>query len=161
MGKKLANNSLIVIVGFIASVIAIYSFLTGNQSLDRILAATPTPSLADGLDIENLAFCESQFFDRILETCTVSQNSFPKGIGQIYASWTYRGNYSGEYTRRWYSNDVYLDHLTRPDQRWGLDGQTDYTFISYERGFEIGEYKLEFRLNADNGLIFKAGFTVR
>ena len=122
---------------------------------------SPTSSTSPSLAIENIAFCESQYFDETHNICSFSQKVVPQGTSVIYVSWTYKGSYSGEYTRRWYNNGVYLENLTRQDQKWGLDGETDYTFVSYQKGLVAGDYKLEFRLNADNGVIGIAGFTVR
>ncbi|NWG06120.1 MAG: hypothetical protein HXY35_05450 [Chloroflexi bacterium] len=162
MGKKLAENPIVIVIGLLASIIAIYSFVTGKQSIrPPIVEISPAPSLSADLSIENIAFCESQFFDDTHDVCSVSQEVIPQGTSIIYVSWTYKGNYSGEYTRRWYGNGVYLDNLTRPDQKWGADGETDYTYVSYQKGLVAGDYKLEFRLNADNGVIASAGFTVR
>jgi hypothetical protein len=162
MGKKLAENPIIILIGLVASIIAIYSFITGSQSIDISQTIDkPNHSVSDGLSIRNIVFCEYQFFDTTQNMCMTSQVVFPQGISMIYASWTYGGNYSGEFTRRWYRSGVYLDNLTRPDQEWGLDGQTDYTYVINQNGFVAGEYLLEFRLNADNGLIISTGFRVQ
>ena len=132
-----------------------------ERPTEKLLESLPTSSPSTSLAIENIAFCESQFFDNTRKMCSTSQEVIPEGTSIIYVSWTYRGNYLGEYTRRWYNNGVYLDNLTRSDRKWGSNGETDYTYVSYQKGLVAGDYKLEFRLNADNGLIISASFTVR
>jgi hypothetical protein len=44
MGKKLAENSFIIIVGFIASIIAIYTFITGVDNINSLLFEQPSPT---------------------------------------------------------------------------------------------------------------------
>ena len=112
------------------------------------------------ISIRELAFCEHQFIDEVNSKCKLSQQIFAEGIKQIYVSWVYLGSYSGEYSRMWYRNGSSLGEFTRSDRVWGLDGQRDYTFVSYRNGFIAGEYVLEFRINLDNRLIYSASFTV-
>ena len=132
-----------------------------EKPTEKVLESSPTSAQSANLSIENIAFCESQYFDKTRSVCSFSQEVIPQGTSIIYVSWTYKGAYSGEYTRRWYNNGVYLDNLTRSDRKWGSDGETDYTYVSYQKGLVAGNYQLEFRLNADNSIIISAGFTVQ
>ena len=43
MGKKIAENPIIILIGLLASTIAIFAFVTGIADIPTIISGTPTP----------------------------------------------------------------------------------------------------------------------
>lgn len=124
-----------------------------------IIVVQPTQS--ESLVIEELTFCEPQFFDASKNSCIASQQVFLQGKTKIYVSWKYKGILLGNYSRRWYWNGTVIESLTRIGISWGLDGQSDFTFVSSSKGIEKGEYTLEFHLESNDQLIYKGTFYVQ
>lgn len=121
---------------------------------------TPLPPQGLGLSIDGFAFCEKQELDAA-EICTVSKTFFPKGITEVHMSWIYRGSFSGTYSRVWYTDGIPSPNPTNSGNPWGGDGVSDETLLHVKNGFLPGEYRVEFRLDSNNQVIFEASFIVQ
>jgi len=77
MGKKLAQSTLVVLIGLIASLIAIYSFITGRHSINRDIGSkeqvprivptmtqiTASPPIIDSIGLPKTIVCDKRRYD--------------------------------------------------------------------------------------------------
>jgi hypothetical protein len=128
---------------------------------------TPEPSSQNlDLAIVDFAFCEVEDIDPAtqnseVKVCTVARTTFLQGTTKINISWKYKGNYVGTYSRLWYTNGELSALPSRSGREWKADGDADSTSLTYQAGLLPGEYSVEFRLDSNSQLIFKASFFVQ
>ena len=158
MGKKLAENPIIVLIGLVAGIIAIYSFVTGNQNIQQVIvtntpfpviAETPIPQFSKAIETVNSFFTwinDAQTKEDLLNAWNIESTEFqcsepagcdPTGFQNFWIDWKVR--------YKLYdcgSNIIATEQIYYPRDPFSNSKPTDVLYRKYKLAEEDGQLKI-------------------